>query len=765
MKRECASKRMGLAVLAGGLAFVGTAEATELILDGSFENTKPSNSPIIRVGGKTTPGVGGGWSTFSTYLYSTLYTMPGPTGSGDAFLRPYAAGTAGISQSSDHVVQLVSLTTGTGLTTTKIDAGSGLFKFSAWFSSYLTQGDYSDVTLEFLDASNQVLAAAPAPDLGGLDFVGAIPTESNAKYSNAKDWAQDLQAGTIPAGARTARVSIQSTSVAGSPDGYVDLVSLDVSDASLTIPGVGSASPGNNVVGVVPPVNISVTLLDRVTAVDTSTVKLLLDGTLVSPSVAKTGTNTLVQYAAGVLPALSSHTYRIVFGDTGHPSTVQTNDFHFTVADYLTIPAALGSPLGSEKTDQPGFNVGVYQLDSLSSLDPAPTQVDLPDSIAFDESVLAGLIGPNVADLSGAASSNVYAVPTVVNWVNSTGASANFPNDGSFPGIPGVNASEDDFVNEIVTYVRFPTAGYYQMGINNENAFRLTAATAGVQTLKITAPTNLVIPCVPTATNINQLQFGGSVPLTPLTGQVVYATPDGNPDESCSIGSRTNLQGKIVLLDRGGSGCDSAMKAAQAQAAGAIAVIEITTGDLGFPFRLTSSSTNVSIPVVTISDAFGGSVLKGYLADNTPVSVTILGDSNPRLAEWDGPKGFGAVDVTFGFNVPVAGVYPLRLVADHAKANADLEWFTIKLDGTRILLNDTTNPDALLAFRARTVPTVSTFNVPTISGGDISLSWSGTGTLEEASVLSGPWTTSASQANPQAVPANGTQKFYRISQP
>ena len=73
---------MGLAVLAGGLSFVGTAEATELIIDGSFENTTAGGSPIVKVGGTANPGVGGGWSSFSTYLYSTLYTQPGPADSG-----------------------------------------------------------------------------------------------------------------------------------------------------------------------------------------------------------------------------------------------------------------------------------------------------------------------------------------------------------------------------------------------------------------------------------------------------------------------------------------------------------------------------------------------------------------------------------------------------------------------------------------------------------------------------------------------------------
>ena len=70
------SRRMGVSVLAGGLAFVGTADATELLIDGSFENTQASSKPVVKVGGKPNPGIGGGWSTFSTYLYSTLYTLP-----------------------------------------------------------------------------------------------------------------------------------------------------------------------------------------------------------------------------------------------------------------------------------------------------------------------------------------------------------------------------------------------------------------------------------------------------------------------------------------------------------------------------------------------------------------------------------------------------------------------------------------------------------------------------------------------------------------
>src|SRR5437773_1813613 len=754
MKPYRPTRKMGLAVLAGGLSFVGSAEATELIIDGSFENTTAGGSPIVKVGGTANPGLGGGWSSFSTYLYSTLYTLPGPADSGLQFLRPYAP--------NQVVTQLMSLTAATTLTPAKIDGGQGSFTMSAWFSSYLSQGDYSDLTLEFLDGTTNVVGGPIA--LGGLDFVANLPTGPNAKYDGAKEWGQDTKAGTIPAGARMARVTIASTAINGLPDGYVDLVSLDVVDETVGTPTVASANPPNNAVGVGPVVNIDVTLRDRSTVVNTNLIQLFLDSNLVSPSIQKVETNTLVQYAAGLLTALSPHTYRIVFSDNGTPVTTQTNEFRFTVADYLTLPTTLRSPLGSEDTTKPGFNVNVYQVDTLPVTDPPTVQVDLPASIGFSEAVLAGLVGPNVANLAGAAAGNTFEVPGVVNWVNFSGATANFPNDEPFPGIPGTSGSEFSFVHDLRTFVRFPASGYYQMGINNEDQFRLTAATAGVQTLQLVSPTNLVIPSVAIATNITQLQFGGALPLTPLTAPVVYATPSGNPDDACLIGTNTSLAGKIALLDRGATNCDSAFKAEQAQLAGAVAVLETTPGDTGYPFRLGDVNNNVRIPVLAIAESYGVGLLKSYLTNGTPVTATIRGDVNPRLAEWDGPKGFGAVDVTFGFAIPQAGVYPLRLVSGQEAGNANLEWFSIKPDGTRILLNDTSNPDSLRTFRARTFVQQPVFNAPALAGGLVTISWTGSGTLQETTSLGGSWSTSPSQDNPQTVPATSGNKFYRIEQ-
>ncbi len=758
---------MGLAVLTGGLAFVGAANATELILDGSFENTSNSSNPIVKVGGTENPGVGGGWSFFSTYLYSTLYTMPGPANSGIQYLRPYPSGTYGITQSRQTMTQTASLTASTSLTPAKIDGGAGRFTMSAWFSSYLVQGDFSDLTLEFRDDANGVVGEPIA--LGGEEFVANLPTGANSKYGNAKEWAQDSKNGTIPTGARTARIKIQSTSRGGAPDGYVDVVSLDVTDAGATAPVVTNADPADKAVNVGPVVNISVVLQDRTTAVNTSSIQFLLDDNLIAPAflqIDNAPPNTTVRYPAGLLPARSPHKYKIVFSDNGSPVTTQTHQFSFTVADYLTLPSASRSPLGTEDTTKPGFDVKVYQVDTL--IDDTATQKNLTESIELSEAVLAGLLGANVADLTGAAAGNTFAVPTVIDWVNSGGTSANFQGDQPFPGIPGLSGSENSFVNEILTFVRFPTAGYYQMGVNNEDQFRLSVGTTGTLTLRTTTPENVVIPCVAIATDITQLQFGGSLPLTPLTAPVVYATPSGNADDACALASAAGLAGKIVLLDRGGSACDNAAKAEQAQLAGAVAVLMITAGDTGFPFRLGDINPNVRIPVAVIAENYGGAALRTLLTIGTAVTATIQGDPNPRIAEWNGPKGFGAVDVTVGFAVPEAGLYPLRLVAGQGADRANLEWFSIKADGTRILINDTSNPDALLAFRAVKVVTRPVVKSITLAGGQVTIAWDGAPNikLEKTLSLANPnWQEVANSLgkNSALETTSGTAAFYRLN--
>src|SRR6185436_3340341 len=199
-----------------------------------------------------------------------------------------------------------------------------------------------------------------------------------------------------------------------------------------------------------------------------------------------------------------------------------------------------------------------------------------------------------------------------------------------------------------------------------------------------------------------------------------------------------------------------------AQQAGAVAVLMTTPGDTGFPDRITDINPNVHIPVLVIAENYQASLLRTLLLNLETVTARIVGDSNPRLGEWNGPKGFGAVDSQFGFAVPTAGIYPMRLVAGQREGNANLEWYSIEPDGTRILINDTSNPKSLRAFRSRTSEAAPRLSPPTLANGKVTISWTGGGVLQEAANLAGPWNDVTIQANPQQVTPTAPTKFYRV---
>jgi len=63
-----------------------------------------------------------------------------------------------------------------------------------------------------------------------------------------------------------------------------------------------------------------------------------------------------------------------------------------------------------------------------------------------------------------------------------------------------------------------------------------------------------------------------------------------------------------------------------------------------------------------------------------------------------------------------------------------------------------------------TVETSPQFNPPVLSGGLVTISWTGSGVLQQTSSLSAPnWLDAPRQSNPQTVAATGT-RFYRIKQ-
>src|SRR5438046_8943229 len=157
--------KLGLSILAGGLSFVGGANAIDIVIDGSYESSTNSLTGFIGVGGNDSAGIDGGWTHFSSYTYSANYTQAGPAGSGRVYLRPYDSGGG-----SSTVFQTNSLTR--AITTAQIDGSQGQYNVSAWFSTYKGQNDYSDFTLNFLDASFAAVGSPVA--LGGLTFVQGL---------------------------------------------------------------------------------------------------------------------------------------------------------------------------------------------------------------------------------------------------------------------------------------------------------------------------------------------------------------------------------------------------------------------------------------------------------------------------------------------------------------------------------------------------------------------------------------------------------------
>ena len=59
------------------------------------------------------------------------------------------------------------------------------------------------------------------------------------------------------------------------------------------------------------------------------------------------------------------------------------------------------------------------------------------------------------------------------------------------------------------------------------------------------------------------------------------------------------------------------------------------------------------------------------------------------LGQFD--TGRAAADSIFKFVVQDAGVFGLRTIWQEGGGGANIEWFTVKADGTKVLLNDSAN--------------------------------------------------------------------------
>ena len=278
---------------------------------------------------------------------------------------------------------------------------------------------------------------------------------------------------------------------------------------------------------------------------DPATLSLKVNGADLTPtSVTKPG-NTLVEYQRPLDNPFPAGVYgiEIAYRDTAGQSYSDARSFR--VRSYTLLPADFLTAAGSVNKTQPGFRIRPHQV-----------AAGQPNSLKWTEEQLAGVHGPNLANLTGAVG-GYFAWDSVVDFKNEAGQTANFFNDFPFSviGIPGPTLeNEDNAALEVLTFLEFPQVGFYRLGVNSDDGFRLT------------------------------------------TG--------------------LNARDRLSVV----------------------------------------------------------------------------------LGEYDGDRL--AADSILRIYVPQVGIYPFRLIWENGTGPASLEWFTVLEDGTRVLINDTATPGAVLAYRA-----------------------------------------------------------------
>ena len=371
----------------------------------------------------------------------------------------------------------------------------------------------------------------------------------------------------------------------------------------------------------------------------------------------------------------------------------------------LSLPTDVRSDLGSGGTR--GFKARVHQVNQIGS-------TGLPTFIYRAEQQLAGIIDTNSANLSGAIN-GVFNVSGIINWNQDAGTTeaGNFRNDSSpaYPdepilGIPGLGkdtTATDNIAGEVISYLEFSKAGVYFMGVNSDDGF------AVYPTDKAPANNMGVYVTVGGQTTGFYAVAGGTdkggvfKPITaPLTGKLVLADP---LLADAPLKNADAIKGNIAVIDRGVVTFSS--KVTQALNAGAIGVIMVNNRDPDSgegKFPIVMGGAVVDLPAVMVSKVQGAEI---KALAGTDTMVTIAPDTTSKvLGSFDG--GRGASDTVFAFNVTQPGLYPMRLLWFEGGGGANLEWFTVTSDGTKVPINDPSNPNAIKAYQTRTFTPGST---------------------------------------------------------
>lgn len=466
-------------------------------------------------------------------------------------------------------------------------------------------------------------------------------------------------------------------------------------------------------------------------------------------------------------------------------------------------------------TTKPGFKVRTYQvdpaIDDRGVNEGAVTTggLTIPNRVPISEQLLAGIWGPNQANLGPAtypgpvtnagAIDNGYFDLTgggpsngVVNlnaqYPANAGdfqASGGFP-DQPMPGLPGLgpttqnNDRSNSVALEILAYVDFPTNGTYTLGVSSDDGFRLlqgwdTPTNNGA--LLVNSPSG-VAGFKAAAMNSCE-QPVSSQPVTNfITGDLVM--PDGigfgsvSNGEGCVLFNPSQLVGKIALMYRSAN-CGALQQVQNAALAGAQAVVLIQkhrpTTD-GLLAEELGVSPMQPIPMVMIEETDGNALVAAMQTNTVNVTITPSYDMlNPTDDRVLGQTSAGKGNSDCNFQVTVTNApqaYPLRLVYWNGGGGVNVEFYSLTgTNGTRKLVNDLSNPSSGLGLAAY-YSLVSTTPQLSIRSDGVNLTITYTGTLQTTTDLSTKpvvWTPDSSPS-PVVIPISSTtgNVFFRSVQ-
>ena len=224
---------------------------------------------------------------------------------------------------------------------------------------------------------------------------------------------------------------------------------FSITTTTVTGPYVVAATPPTQNAPLDP--TISVVIQDLV---GSATMKV--DGTTVAASSTSLGNGqTSVSYAVpSLLAPGSTHSVTVSYGSKNYA-------FTFTTVNAPLLPPSAAAAAGSVNTSVTGFTARVYQIDA--TLNPSPDVA---------EKVLAGLLGPNVADLSGAGANGAFVLDTINMDINGADQ-GDIPGDASIPGIPGTTSSTDNIAVELIGFLDLKP-GAYTVGAVSDDSIKVS---------------------------------------------------------------------------------------------------------------------------------------------------------------------------------------------------------------------------------------------------------------------------------------------------